>query len=152
MDTPSSPEYGVHRSEGAQPVPENDGQHPDPERDVHRFSPVVPSDLREQGTTDTFTRGKKSPHDQPGPDPAAPELGEGTQAPGDVGAEVPGGEDTGRAALGDEPDLAVHDGRPSACSDVAGPGSPVQRHELDVPVLREWQETPEDWAQFDEDW
>jgi hypothetical protein len=46
----------------------------------------------------------------------------------------------------------LHDGRPPACPDVAGPGSPVQRHDLDVPVMREWQETPEAWDQLNGDW
>jgi len=32
------------------------------------------------------------------------------------------------------------------------PESPLQPGNPDVPVLREWQETPEDWAQFNEDW
>lgn len=152
MDNGGSPEDVVHCSGDAQPDPESNGHRPEQEQVVHCNFPVPEGDLRDERPMDTSTRGKKSPHDRPQPDPADPELGEGAETPGDVGAEVPGGEDSGRAALGDEPDLAVHDGRPSACSDVAGPGSPVQRHELDVPVLREWQETPEDWAQFDEDW
>jgi hypothetical protein len=56
MDTPQSPEYDVHRSEVGQPVPENDGHQPDSEKDVHRFSSVVPSDLEERRTTDSPTR------------------------------------------------------------------------------------------------
>ncbi len=82
----------------------------------------------------------------------APELGEGVQAPGDVGAEVPGGQDSGRPALGDDSHLAVLDGQPSDRPAVVEPRSSVQRHDVDLPVLTEWQETPEDWERFGDQW
>lgn len=155
MDTPSSPEYGVHRSEVAQPVPENDGQQPEPEKDVHRFSPVVPSDLGERRTTDTKkSTNKEDPHGQRPAIPGASEESELAEVPGKdrpVGGTVPPGEVPRVPVRGDEADPALDVGSP-ADPDVGGPGSPVQRHDLDVPVLTEWQETPEDWAQFDEDW
>jgi len=154
MDTAPSPEYDVHRSKDVQPVPENDGHQPDAEKDVHRFSSVVAVDLGERGTTDTSTRGKKEPDGLRGPDATAmaPELGEGVQAPGDVGAEVPGGQDSGRPALGDDSHLAVLDGQPSDRPAVVEPRSSVQRHDVDLPVLTEWQETPEDWERFGDQW
>ena len=67
MDNPSAPEYGVHRSQDGHPISDNDGQQPDPEKVVHRFSPVVPSDLGERRTTDTKKSTHKGSEDQPQP-------------------------------------------------------------------------------------
>jgi hypothetical protein len=151
-DNESTPEDAVLSSGSVSPSPERNGHQPECEQDVLCKSPVPEGDLGGQRTTDNKTRGKKESHDQPGPDPAAAELGEGVQAPGDVGAEVPGGQDSGRPALGDDPDLAVLDGQPSDRPAVVEPRPPVQRHDVDVPVLTEWQETPEDWARFGDQW
>jgi hypothetical protein len=151
-DNESTPEDVVLSSGSASPSPERNGHQPECEQDVLCKSPVPEGDLGGQRTTDNKTRGKKESHDQPGPDPAAAELGEGVQTPGDVGAEVPGGQDSGRPALGDDPDLAVLDGQPSDRPAVVEPRPPVQRHDVDVPVLTEWQETPEDWARFGDQW
>jgi hypothetical protein len=46
----------------------------------------------------------------------------------------------------------VLDGQPSDRPAVVEPRPPVQRHDVDVPVLTEWQETPEDWARFGDQW
>lgn len=136
MDTPSSPEYGVHRSEDGQPVPDNDGHRPGPEEDVHRFSSVVPSDLEERRTTDTPTRANKEIHGPresfPDAGTVASEIGEGAQAPDHLGEEIPGRQDSGGSALGDDPYLEVDDRRPSDRADVAESGSEVPRHDLDV--------------------
>lgn len=136
MDTPPSPEYGVHRSEDGQPVPDNDGHRPDPEEDVHRFSSVVPSDLEERRTTDTPTRANKEIHGPresfPDAGTVASEIGEGAQAADHLGEEVPGGQDPRRSALGADSHLEVHDRRPSDRADVAESGSEVPRHDVDV--------------------
>ena len=138
MDTSSSPEYGVHRSEDDQPVPDNDGQQPDPEKVVHRFSSVVPSDLGERRTTDTKKRTHKESDGQPQPVQGAPEGSELAEITGEdrsVGGAVPKGEVSGVPVRGDEADPALDVGSP-ADSDVGGAGSPVQRHELDVPFVK----------------
>jgi hypothetical protein len=81
MDTPLSPDNDVHRSEDARPVPENDGHQPNPEKDVHRFSPVVAVDLGERGTTDSPTRATCAHAREAEVVEAACELGELAEAP-----------------------------------------------------------------------
>jgi hypothetical protein len=125
----------VFSSEGGQPAQEMNGHQPDPEQDVRSRIPVPEGDLGDERTKDIHTRGKKGSDELLAPT-LAPELGEGTQPASDVGAEVPGGQDTGRSALGDDADLEMDDGRPSDRADVAEPGSEVQRHDLDVPFVK----------------
>jgi hypothetical protein len=149
-DKPSSPEYGVHRSDEGRPVPDNDGHRSDQKQDVHRSFPVVPRDLGERGTKDTSKHTKEEPHGQRAPVQAtpssAPEVDQGDEEGRPLGAEVPGGEDCEGSALGDDSDLEVDDRRPSDHPDVAEQGSPVQRHDVDTPARRElrYYQGPED--------
>ena len=84
MDTPPSPEYDVHRSEVGQLTPDNDGHQPDPEKDVHRFSSVVPSDLEERGTTDSPTRTTRAHAREAEPLEGTAGLGDLAEAPPEV--------------------------------------------------------------------
>lgn len=153
MDKDGSPEHDVHCSDDAQPDQESNGQQPGHEQVVHCNFLVTESDLKDQGPTDNKTRGKKGSHDRaepvPTPSALAPELGESTEAPGDLGAEVPGGQDSRRSALGDDSDLEVDNGRPSVDPDVAEQGSPVQRHDVEVPGLNPYRDVEGDFdAEF----
>lgn len=128
-DKPSLPEYDVRRSAEGQPVPDNDGHRSDQEQDVRRSFPVPEGDLGERGTKDTSKHTKESPHGQRAPVPAtpssAPEVDQGAGEGRPLGAEVPGSEDAGGSALGNDPAQTVDDGRPSDHSAVAESGSDV---------------------------
>lgn len=150
MDNEGSSVDDVHCSGNVQPDQKSNGHQPECEQVVHCNFPVPEGDLRDQGPTDNKTRGKKGSHDRPEPSPTASavasELGESPNPPGDLGTEVPRSQDSGRSAPGDDADLEVDDGRPSDCPDVAEQGSPVQRHELEVPLVKpDLPEAPEDW-------
>ena len=55
IDTPSTIDGNVNRSEVVHPVHENDGQQPNPEKVVNRYLPVVEGDLEERLTNDIPT-------------------------------------------------------------------------------------------------
>ena len=147
MDKDDSLEDDVHCSGDRQPAQEMNGHQPNPEQDVRSRIPVPEGELGDERTKDIHTRGKKGSDELLTPT-LAPELGKGAQTAGDVGAEVPGSEDSGRSPLGDDADLEVDDGRPSDHPDVAEQGSPVQRHDVGTPGLREWQGDEADLDSF----
>lgn len=151
MDTEVSPEYDVHCSEQGQPVQKSNGHQPDQDNLSIGQNPVPESDLKEQWAKDIHTHGIKGSDEQPetlsGTAGTAPEIEKGPRKGDPLGAEVPGGEDPDSSVLGDGA-AAPLDGEAPADSDVGGAGSAVCGHDVDVPVLTEWQGDEGDLSGF----
>lgn len=142
MDKGGSPEHDVHCSEDVQPDQKSNGHRPEQEQVVHCKFPVPESDLEDQGPTDTKkSTNKETAHGQRQAVPGAQaesELVEGAVEDRPVGGAVPSGAVSGVPVRGDGADSTLDGGSP-VDPDVGGPGSPVQRHDVDTPGLREWQ-------------
>lgn len=151
MDTEVSPEYDVHCSEQGQPVQESNGHRPDQDILSIGQNPVPESDLKEQWAKDTHTHGIKGSDEQPETLPGTPrtasELEEGAGQGDPLGAEVPRGQDADSPVLGDGAAAPVDGGSP-ADSDVGGAGPAVCGHDVELPVLKEWQGDEGDLSGF----
>lgn len=141
-------EGGDDGAAGGRPIPKSNGHSPNHESLSIAQIPVPEGDLEEQGPKDTSKQTKESPHGQRAPVPATPssasEVDQGAGEGRPLGAEVPGGEDAGGSALGDDTAQTVDDGRPSDHSAVAESGSDVPspaRREL-----REYQGPEDDFS------
>jgi hypothetical protein len=151
MDTEVSPEYDVHCSEQGQPVQESNGHRPDQNILSIGQNPVPESDLKEQWAKDTHTHGIKEGDEQPetlsGAPRTASEVEKGAGEGDPLGAEVPRGQDADSPVLGDGAAAPVDGGSP-ADSDVGGAGSAVCGHDVELPVLKEWQGDEGDLSGF----
>lgn len=152
MDKHDSPEDDVHCFADARPDQESNGHRPEHEQDVHCNFLVPEGDLGEQRPTDTKkSTHKGDPHGQHQALPGATEgseLAEGPREDRAVGGEVPSGTVSGVPLRGDEAAPALDVGSP-ADSDVGGPGSPVQRHDVDVPGVNPYRDVEGDFdAEF----
>lgn len=144
MDNGRSPESGVSSFDAAPPDPEGNGHRPEWERVVHSNIPVHEGDLEDQGRMDTKkSTNKGEPHGERQAVQGAAAESEHTEGSGEdrpVGGAVPSGSVAGVSVRGDGADSSL-DVRSPIDPDVGGPGSPVQRHDVDVPGLTEWRET-----------
>jgi hypothetical protein len=145
----------VRSSEDLQPSQEMNGHRPNPEQHVRSRIPVPATDLGYERTTDNNTDIKEAFHGLreafPGAAEAAPEVEEAVGEGRPLGETLPASPVTDFQVLGDGANTAMDGGSP-ADPDVGGPRSPVQRHDVDLPVLTEWRETPEEWAHFGDQW
>ena len=141
-------------SDPEQPVQVMNGHRPQPDAVSVQEIPVPESDLVDERTTDTKKSTDKEPHGQHTTVSGAPEESELVESQGEdrpLGGPVSSSPIPGVPLRGDEADPTLDLGSPSD-PDVGGPGSTVQRHDVEpsgmrpVRELREYQGPEADYG------